>query len=628
MKKRIIITITLFFLIISVTLSSTFMGTSYKTTSQNTGVSYFPSNFTLKWSTSVGISSTLQPLMHDVDADGIMEIFLIGTTDGTITGPARLICVKGDTGAVVYQKDIDTGTGGGKHRPLVIADAFNDGRYQIFYSGDGYGTNMTCVWATNGTMLWYTTLAGSQYHIFSVADTDRTGYPYVYVVKSGDANPPNNGKVFKLWATNGTIKSQSSGYEYHCSNGGITIGDANQDGEYEIYVTDRYGTQHDGYMARGLHCYNDDLQLQWNSSVPASSLLAMLADVVPGNNQLEIVLGYQGPNGVENSGLRVIYANGTTVSGKSSSDLDLSIHDQPALYDIDKDGGLEYFTCMGTNMKAWDLASWSLDKDFGFISFCPPVIANVLGDTDKEIVSPSGSGLRVYDSSYTLVDSLSISVSTLIVQDIDNDGLNEIITHEQSPPFYYIKAYDTPAEALMPLPNTRTPYYGDMRQNAENPYSCYNEPPVADFAYLLNELSVSFNASSSYDPDGNIATWLWDFGDGTEGSGEIVTHNYLLSGIYHVTLIVSDNESVQNSIIKEITIEKGPSFLTGILLGKITNLSSQGNYISFEAIKMGVITFPPLNISIYRSGETFLISKDHLGFIGVQYIFSLCKILI
>jgi chitodextrinase len=586
-----------------------------------------PINFTLKWSASVGISSDLQPLMHDVDADGIMEIFMIGTIDGTLTGPARLICLKGDTGALVYQKNIDSGTGGGMHRPLVIADAFNDGRYQVFYSGNGYGTDMTCVWATNGTTVWHTTQAGGQYHVFSVADTDRTGYPYVYVVKSGDANPPTNGKVFKLWATNGSIKSQSRGYEYHCSNGGITIGDANQDGKDEVYVTDRYGRQKDGYMATGLHCFTDDLVLQWNSSVPASSSNAMLADVVPGNDQLEVVVGYQGGNGVENSGIRVIYANGTTVRGKSSADLDLSVHDQPALFDVDKDGGLEFFTCMGTHMKAWDLASWSLDKDFGFVSYCPPVIANVLGDSDKEIVSPSGSGLRVFDSGYHLVDSLSTSASTVIVQDVDADGFNEIIINEKSNHLYYIKVYDTPATALSTLANTRTPFYGDLRQNSETPCGLLNVPPVADFMYTLSGASVTLDASVSYDPDGSLTSYVWDLGDGAQAAGQIVTHDYLSSGTYAITLLVRDNEGSQASITKEITVVKNPEFLTAVIIGKISNLSTRGDSITFKAVKIGVVTFSPLSFDIYGSGEEVSVSRDHVGFIGVQYIFTLCNIL-
>jgi parallel beta-helix repeat protein len=71
-------------------------------------------------------------------------------------------------------------------------------------------------------------------------------------------------------------------------------------------------------------------------------------------------------------------------------------------------------------------------------------------------------------------------------------------------------------------------------------------------------------------------------------------------------------------------------FHTAIIFGKITNLSSQGEYIQFEAIKTRVIIFRPFSFDTYISGEKFIISKDynHLGLIGQRYVFALCKILI
>jgi PKD repeat protein len=586
-----------------------------------------PVNFALKWSTSVGVASYLQPLMHDVDADGIMEVFLIGTTDGTVGGPARLVCLKGDTGALVYQKNIDSGTGGGMHRCLVIADAFNDGRYQVFYSSNGYGSDMTCLWASNGTLLWQTNLAGAQYHVFSVADTDHTGYPYVYVVQSGDANPPVHGKVSKLWATNGTIKAQSRGFEYHCSNGGITIGDANQDGTDEVYVTDRAGRQHDGFIARGLHCFTDELQLLWNNSVPCSSFNAVLADVVPGNDQLEIVVGYQGPNGVEQSGIRVIYANGTTVPGKSSVDLDLSVHDQPAVADVDLDGRLEFFTCMGTPLKAWDLGSWSLDKNFGFVSFCPPVIANVLGDARREVVSPSGSGLRVYDNEYVLVDSLSSPVTTVIVQDVDGDGYNEILTHEHGGSSFYINAYDTVATSVTPLPNTRTPFYGDSRLNAENPGGEYNRPPVAQFTTTLEDKTILFDATSSFDPDGSIVSWVWDYGDGVSETGEMSSHTYHSAGVYTVTLQVRDDQGAETICAQEVVIEDAPVvFLPALVIGKIHDFVIESQSVTFAADVVVVIHFAPLRYHII-SGEQITLARDWRGVIVENsFLITFCRI--
>jgi len=54
--------------------------------------------------------------------------------------------------------------------------------------------------------------------------------------------------------------------------------------------------------------------------------------------------------------------------------------------------------------------------------------------------------------------------------------------------------------------------------------------PTASFVYspsnpAENE-TIYFNASESEDPDGDIVSFDWDFGDGTTGKGETVTHQY------------------------------------------------------------------------------------------------------
>lgn len=71
-----------------------------------------------------------------------------------------------------------------------------------------------------------------------------------------------------------------------------------------------------------------------------------------------------------------------------------------------------------------------------------------------------------------------------------------------------------------------------------------NDPPVADAGSdqaALVGTTVTFDGSSSYDPDGSIITYDWDFGDGTTGSGITAAHAYSVVGIYTVTLTVMDN---------------------------------------------------------------------------------------
>ena len=52
---------------------------------------------------------------------------------------------------------------------------------------------------------------------------------------------------------------------------------------------------------------------------------------------------------------------------------------------------------------------------------------------------------------------------------------------------------------------------------------------------------IQFDASSSSDPDGQITTYRWDFGDGTISEEVIARHAYETTGIYSVSLTISDN---------------------------------------------------------------------------------------
>ena len=55
-------------------------------------------------------------------------------------------------------------------------------------------------------------------------------------------------------------------------------------------------------------------------------------------------------------------------------------------------------------------------------------------------------------------------------------------------------------------------------------------------------IPVTFNGSASFDPDGEILTYSWNFGDNETGAGEVVEHTYGEAGLYKVTLTVQDND--------------------------------------------------------------------------------------
>ena len=78
--------------------------------------------------------------------------------------------------------------------------------------------------------------------------------------------------------------------------------------------------------------------------------------------------------------------------------------------------------------------------------------------------------------------------------------------------------------------------------------------PIANFTYSAEEPHVLFNGSSSFDLDGEIVTYDWDFGDGIIGEGEITYHKYCEVGTYDVKLTVTDDDGLKDNISKSVDV--------------------------------------------------------------------------
>jgi len=89
--------------------------------------------------------------------------------------------------------------------------------------------------------------------------------------------------------------------------------------------------------------------------------------------------------------------------------------------------------------------------------------------------------------------------------------------------------------------------------------SNYSEVPVAEINVmeddLLSNKSIVFDASESFDIDGVIINYTWDFGDGNTGYGINIDHIYDTPGEYTVTLTVVDNKGNTYSSTKTIRID-------------------------------------------------------------------------
>ena len=150
---------------------------------------------------------------------------------------------------------------------------------------------------------------------------------------------------------------------------------------------------------------------------------------------------------------------------------------------------------------------------------------------------------------------------------------------------------------LVVLWNISGVIYGSSK---EKTITVQNRPPIANAGpdQILNVRNATFNASASYDPDGNITSYNWNFGDGTTGSGIVVTHTYASDGNFTVVLNVTDNNGSYATDTCNITIDTSAPITNCELNG---TSGENGWYISDVNVTFVVNeTTSGLNKTFYR----------------------------
>ena len=82
---------------------------------------------------------------------------------------------------------------------------------------------------------------------------------------------------------------------------------------------------------------------------------------------------------------------------------------------------------------------------------------------------------------------------------------------------------------------------------------------TADQVTGNSPLDVNFDASDSYDLDGSIVQYAWDFNDGQTASATIATmgHQFTVqseSKVFRVVLTVTDDAGANDQAVKDITV--------------------------------------------------------------------------
>jgi endoglucanase len=140
------------------------------------------------------------------------------------------------------------------------------------------------------------------------------------------------------------------------------------------------------------------------------------------------------------------------------------------------------------------------------------------------------------------------------------------------------------------------PYLQPMIPNVVNTGS--NQAPIASFTTDKTSgvapLTIKFDASNSYDPEGGVLTYTWDFGDNSTGIGKIMSHTYTSTGLFRATLTVKDPQNATNNSFVDINVST------------ITNTST----ITATAGPNGIIS-PSGAISVVNgTNKTFIITPN------------------
>ena len=454
-------------------------------------------NFELKWTTNLDdyypigwgpkttdycYSSNVPPIAADINDDGRMEIFLCIGYDHDIRDPplikdeGTIYAINSRTGVPFWTYHCDDF---GSHTVLSLHDLDGDGDLELLATGYH---NITAFHAQTGKILWNHHYPNNREDKPALV-INENGNIWVYTTQNRYNTYQKT--IQKRWGINGSIAKEAAfPGPLHPCHGGLSCADLNNDGKLEIVSVDRnYGPDY-----TGLSCWNLDLKLLWSQrGIQCSTSCGVLIDE---NNDgyLDVVVEPEG-------GIYVVDGkDGSIRRGSTQLGLPTGEVYTPAVYDIDQDGRLEVIAAAAGPAKVFDLGTWTTEAtltrwDGSTYLNKPPIIANVYGDSRMEMVFGTSAGFQLVSGTHgkyqtiAYQDDVHTCSDRMLIQDIDNDGKNEIVALAHGTGYGYgsynfVACFDTEGTAS---PGTTS----------------------KDFLYTYRRIAVAENIPN-YDPDSHF----------------------------------------------------------------------------------------------------------------------------
>ena len=221
-------------------------------------------------------------------------------------------------------------------------------------------------------------------------------------------------------------------------------------------------------------------------------------------------------------------------------------------------------------------------SEYNYSDFPAPPLDLTLSPTDLTFSNDAPEGGEQITISATIHNDGTVDANGVVVQFFDGNPDAGGVQIETDQTITRIAHTETAQVTWTAIPGThdifvRVDPYDSIQEANENNNQAhkpitieptYNQPPIASFTYSpLNPVAnktITFNASNSYDHDGFIVNYEWEFGDAIAATGEIVEHSYSKTGDYTVILRVTDNASLSNTNTMILTVTTTTSVETAV----------------------------------------------------------------
>lgn len=141
-----------------------------------------------------------------------------------------------------------------------------------------------------------------------------------------------------------------------------------------------------------------------------------------------------------------------------------------------------------------------------------------------------------------------------------------------------------------------------------------NRSPTAAFTRTCAGLTCTFDGTGSSDPDGPLAAWSWDLGDGVTGDEPTVVHTYPGDGAYTVRLTVTDAGGATDTEEETFTLTTTPPPASIDFVGQATR---NANSTSFAVQVPPAVQSGDLLLLFASKANTTVLSTPGAGWIQI-----------